>query len=102
MSEELIEIVSGLSYGCFDMAFVFGSALLRDSPGDVDVLLVYSGDQTLEEVVAEKKRVVEGLVPLFAGLTVDVTTLSWRELEDVGFLDSVTHKRIWSRRSEVG
>ena len=78
----------------FDEVYLFGSSLKTETPGDIDILLVYREDQDLWDVTGEMRHVVNTLGSKFAGATIDLTTLSKSELKDSGFLDKIPHKRI--------
>ena len=80
-------------YGLFNPVFLFGSALWSDSPGDIDILLVYRGI-TPGEVNVERERVAEALAIRLPHYIVDLTTLSTTELRQTGFLSRVPHQLI--------
>ena len=96
MKEAVVRRISEGAFQVFDEVYIFGSLLSHADPHDVDVLLVYSNDRKVEEVIAEADRVRAELVEAIDGRVVDLTTLSRSEFEKTRFLDGVSHECIWS------
>lgn len=60
--------------------YLFGSALTRDDPADIDLLIVYSDRHQLHRFLAELEHTV-------GPLAIDVTAMTACELVGSGFLD---------------
>lgn len=84
------------TYECFDAfseVYVFGSALWSQTPGDLDLLLVY--EPSMLSLVAEaEQRVIAEMSDAFPYLPVHLTTLSDSELVSTGFLNRIVFIRI--------
>ena len=78
----------------FDEVYLFGSALETDTPGDIDLLLVYHDDRDLRDVTAKMQKVLSALCSSCEGSVIDLTTLSKSELNQTKFLEWVPHERI--------
>ncbi|WP_145272908.1 hypothetical protein [Prescottella equi] len=61
-------------------AYLFGSALTRDDPADIDLLIVYPDRHQLHRFLAELERIV-------GPLAIDLTAMTACELAGSGFLD---------------
>ena len=84
------------NYGCFDLfsgVYVFGSFLWSDTPGDLDILLVYESDK-LPLVQSAEAHIVDKLSRRLCGLPIHLTTLSQSELVDTDFLNKISYVRI--------
>ncbi len=77
----------------FDEVFLFGSVLWSDTPGDVDILLVYSSDdlQAVSNALRIMRRDLECVLPNIAA---HITCMSHHELESTQFLAQICALRI--------
>ena len=75
-------------FSFFDEVYIFGSAISKDDPNDVDVLLVYD-EQRLENLRIAKVRLATSLGQLLPSSAFHFTTLSNTELVQTNFLDRV-------------
>ena len=65
---------------CFHGMFQFGSSLTSERPNDIDLLVVYGDSQDVNDVVQQRRELLDMLVLAFEGVTVDLVTLSDEEL----------------------
>lgn len=77
----------------FKQAFLFGSALYADIPGDLDILLVYE-DGEVELAISEGKRISEKIGVILPMIRVDLTIMSETELSQTDFLLSINYVTI--------
>ena len=70
---------------CFHSVFQFGSSLYNDHPEDIDVLAIYDHEEAIDYVIEQRWQLLDMLVPKFAGVIVDLVTLSDVELRESGF-----------------
>ena len=86
-----IKILLGVhrdAFQFFEDAYVFGSALVRDYPNDIDILLIYD-ERKLRDVRVEKARLATILGQVLPDCVFDFTTLSKGELVHTNFLERV-------------
>lgn len=76
----------------FDEVYLFGSALTKLSPNDVDLLLIYKLYSPKIEV---KKEEISLFLQKLLDIEIDLTILSKNELEQTEFLkNTVSYKKI--------
>lgn len=77
--------------------YQFGSTLAGDEGEDVDILMIYAGDQDIEAVVAEKGRILALLCDMFPGMLIDLTALSEEEAQELRFVEISAAVPIYER-----
>lgn len=80
-------------FDTFENVCVFGSSLWSDTPGDIDILLVYE-DSKLPLVQSAEVCIVDRLSKQFYGMVIHLTTLSQSELGSTDFLNQITYVKI--------
>lgn len=74
--------------------FLFGSALLCDRPGDIDLVAIYSDGASSAVLNDDRTRIDEALRKNQWDPPLDFTSLSESELSQTRFLDNVPHREI--------
>ncbi len=93
---KILDHLLHVDYGYFDQfsgVYLFGSALWSDTPGDLDILLVYESTK-LQMVQSAAANIVDKLSMEFDGLPIHLTTLSESELVSTDFLSKITYVNI--------
>ncbi len=76
----------------FNEVYLFGSAVTKPSPNDIDLLLIYKLYSYKIEI--EKRKIIL-LLDQLLGIEIDLTILSKNELEQTEFLKHTTfYKKI--------
>lgn len=70
---------------CGVQLYLFGSARFSNVPNDIDILLVYSDDRRITEVLEIKKLLISFLQEL-NGLEIHMVLLTIRENEEINFI----------------
>jgi len=68
--------------------YIFWSILYKETPNDLDVLLIYK--DLSEEILKEKERLWI-LLAMITDLPIDFTLLSQVELQETAFLEKIKH-----------
>lgn len=94
---DLLLSLTEVTFDFFEQTYLFGSCLKTESPGDLDILLVYGDAQQLKDVMSEARIILNKLWVMFEGHIIDLTVLSESELVSTGFLNRVTHQRLTAK-----
>lgn len=93
---QILDRLSRENYSCFDLfsgVYMFGSALWSDTPGDLDILLIYE-PAVLSLIQSAEAVVIDKLSNELGGLPIHLTTLSESELISTDFLSKIAYVKI--------
>lgn len=84
---------------CFDLVFtdiyLFGSVLVKKSPNDIDILLLYNSQDNHVRDIIERKNCSINKLTQFISLDIDCVVMSYLEYEKYNFIENtLIYKKI--------